>query len=74
MIYTHRIWVAPGGLATAEPAERLPAERGESESDYQECVSLLQAPVWVEISLTIAVVNEGAFSIATYEASDRETL
>ena len=63
MIYTHRIWLAPGGLATAPAAERLPAERGESESDYQEFVSLPQVPACTEILLTIGVANEGAFSL-----------
>jgi len=39
--YTHRIW-APGGLATPEAEERLPAGRVESESDYQKVVILWQ--------------------------------
>ena len=73
-VYTHRTWLAPEGLAKAEPPERLPAERGESESDYHENVSLLQVRVSVEISLTIDVVNEGTFSLAMIWASDREIL
>ena len=43
LIYTHRIWVwvPPEDLATAEAAERLPGERGESESDYHDNCSLV---------------------------------
>jgi hypothetical protein len=65
--YIYRICVAPGGLATAEPAERLPAERGESESDYHEIVSFILQVRWVMTRLTIGVADESTFPLALLE-------